>query len=299
MSERLKTGVLVVGAGPAGCAAAVQCRRLGLDLILTESSGAAGGLVREARRIDNLPALEDPITGRELARRLAGSLVRAGIEPMPWKVSSVSPSPGGGFLSETGDDLVESAAVILATGTRPVAFDIAGDHAAILRSFLDLPPVIGGLGIAVIGGGEAAFDYAFHASDLGARVELLIRGSAPSAVGGLPVEAGTRPSIHIRYVTTVVEARTEGDLTVLRLISGGTGRFLSVHAVLAAIGRERALPAVPGGFTFPGGGRVDTSVPGLFIAGDVSLGALGQAGSAIGQGLTAAAVVSRYLAVGR
>jgi thioredoxin reductase len=300
MPDRLITGVLVVGAGPAGCAAAVQCRRLGLDVILMDSSGSAGGLVREARRIENLPALEEPVSGTELARRLTGSLLRFGIDPLKRSIASVSLHPGGGFLSDTGEGLVESASVILATGTRPVDYGLAGDHPPILRSFLDLPPVLRGLRIAVIGGGEAAFDYALHASDLGAEVDILIRGSAPEAVGALPTEAGTRPSIRIRYITQAVEAHAEGALVVLHLISGNPSELLSVDAVLAAVGRERSLPVVPGGlWSIHGDGSVTTSTPGLFIVGDAALGALGQAGSAIGQGLTAAAAVSRTMTVGR
>lgn len=295
MPDGSGTGVLVVGAGPAGCAAAIQCRRLGLRPILVEASGVPGGLVREARRIENLPALEAPVTGPEFARRLAAALTRSGIEPMPWEVRSVTPLHGGGFLSETANGPLESAAVILATGTRPVGFDIAGEHPPLLRSFLDLPPELRGLRIAVIGGGEAAFDYALHASDSSAEVELLVRDGVPSAAGELPAEAGTRPSIRIRYITTVVEARAEGHRTVLRLISGGRDLCVSVDAVLAAVGRQRTLPGVAGGFESPGGGRVDTSIPGLFLAGDAALGALGQAGSAIGQGLTAAEAAAGYL----
>jgi thioredoxin reductase (NADPH) len=300
MPEKLKTGVLVIGAGPAGCAAAVQCRRLGLEVTLVDSTGTAGGLVREARRIDNLPALEAPVSGLELAQRLTGSLLRFGIDVLEGSVTSVSLLPGGGFLSDTGDDPVRSRSVILATGTRPVDYGLAGDHPPVLRSFLDLPPVLRGLRIAVIGGGEAAFDYALHASDLGAVVDVLVRGSAPVAVGVLPAEAGARPSIRIRYITQVVEAHAEGSITVMHLISGNERLLLSTDAVLAAVGRERSLPVVPGEpMQIHGEGSVKTSIPGLFIAGDAALGAQGQAGSAIGQGLAAAAAVSRTMAAGR
>ncbi|MCK4305944.1 MAG: FAD-dependent oxidoreductase, partial [Candidatus Eisenbacteria sp.] len=70
--------IAIIGAGPAGCAAAVQCKRLGISPLLVDRTGNAGGSIANAHLIENYPGL-DPLPGPEFAQRLAAHLARHGI----------------------------------------------------------------------------------------------------------------------------------------------------------------------------------------------------------------------------
>ncbi len=290
--------VVVVGAGPGGCAAAVQCARLGLAVKLLDKTGRAGGLIKEARLIENCPALADPVTGEEFADRLCTSLERLSISVMRESVESVERSESG-FSLHTSHGRHDCRTVILATGTEPVDFTLSGDTGIVLRSFLDLPGHLSGMSIAVIGGGEAALDYALHAADLGANVSLLIRGNSPRATGTLLEAVLVRDEIRLMYDTDPMSLVREGSRTFLQIRSNGISTRLSVDAVLAAVGRRAVLPELPELCEDLSSAIITASpAPGIFICGDALLGSLGQAGTAIGQGLQAAMGCMRYLCDG-
>jgi len=287
--------VAVIGAGPGGCAAAVQCTRLGLSTTLMDMTGRAGGLIREARLIENSPALAAPVTGEEFADRLEAALTRFSIGVMNDSVQTVERS-GSLFSLHTLNGRHSCRTVILATGTEPADLQLNGDTGLVLRSFLTLPDHLSGRSIAIIGGGEAAFDYALHADDLGAAVSLVIRGSTPKAMGVLLNAVLSRRDIRLIYETRPVTVLREGSMTLLECLSSGTSSSLRVDAVLAAVGRRAVLPDLPELCTDLSSAIITASpVPGIFICGDALLGSLGQAGTAIGQGLQAAMGCMRHL----
>ena len=297
-AEQLRTDVLVAGAGPAGCAAALQCSRLGLQVVLADAAGRAGGLVAEARLVENIPLLEGPLPGRELATRLRNTMTGWSLSPIPAGITRISRKKNL-FHSQADGSTVISMAVILATGTVPVEYSLAGDHPPLLRSFVDLPDELHGLALAVIGGGEAAFDYALHAAELGCDVEMLVRSDSHRAGGKLPAIATAHPNVRISYDTVPVAALTStGGITLE--VDSPSGRLTREYAaVLAAVGRESRLPEVPGRFAQLYPCSVETTLPGLYLAGDAALGGLGQAGSAMGQGLTAAEKAFGFIMEGK
>ncbi len=170
MAER--TDVFVAGAGPAGCAAAVQCARLGLGVVLADGRGEAGGTARNARLVENLPALEEPVSGPELAARLAAHLRRWGLEVRRLAVRRIERAAGG-FLVETDGGTVLAGAVVVATGTRPVKLGVKGEEELRRAGRLFYEPADAHARkaeagrVIVVGGGEAAFDYALGLADRG------------------------------------------------------------------------------------------------------------------------------------
>ena len=176
--------VTVIGAGPAGCAAAVQCGRLGLDVILVDACGKAGGLIREARLIENYPGLEKPLAGPEFAQRLISILsahdlqIRCFLADSMVKCNDI-------FKISGNDECIRSRSVIAATGTVPKDFSlkINGNvriHRSVLELIRQLPKRT-----VIVGGGEAALDYALNLSDSGSSVSVLVRSSRLSAGGNL------------------------------------------------------------------------------------------------------------------
>lgn len=255
----------MIGAGPAGCSAAVQCARLGVAPLLLDSTGVAGGLIANGFVVENYPGLESPVTGQEFAGRIAKHVARFGVGVEKATVKEITGS-GGGWVVHTDREEIEAACVIAAPGTVPRDAGIEGeDRLRGRRLFHEVRALLAAIPspgkVTIIGGGEAAFDYALSCASTGANVRILVRGSAPRARGRLAAMVADDPRVEVRtgvFVASVDE--------------------IDADAVLVAVGR-RSLPFVE---------RL-TDGPGLFICGDARTGSLGQAGIAVGDGLAAAA----------
>lgn len=288
--------VTVIGAGPAGCAAAVQCRRLGLDVVLVDTRCKAGGLIREARLIENYPGLEKPLAGPAFADRLISILSANDLEIRCFHADSIVLSEGVFEISGNGE-LIRSRSVIVAVGTVPKEFSIeVKGNAIIHRSILELIQQLPKRTV-IVGGGEAAADYALNLSDRGSSVSLLVRGSRLKAAGRLRDEIERRNVVKILYNTVPVSASSLEGITHLEVESSGRKIFLEADAVLAAVGREPRLPRIANDFDHDRG-SVRTSILGLYITGDASLGSLGQAAIASGQGTLAALYTFEFLKAG-
>ncbi len=282
----------IIGAGPAGCAAAVQCRRLGLNIRLLDTKGRAGGLIREARLIENYPGLE-AIPGREFAERLCSHISRFGITVLDCHADSIV-RMNDGFEIKSNQGVITSASIIAATGTVPADYSIPGNASSrLLRSILDVREPVPSNTI-VIGGGEAALDYALSLSDGGSNVDILVRSSCLRAAGKLKDGVETRSGIRILYNTEPVSIISSGSGFLVRYISDGYSGECLVGAVLAATGRKPELPVMPDELKHESG-SVRTTIPGLYIVGDASLGSLGQAAIAAGHGLLAAGFVHGFM----
>lgn len=284
----------ILGAGPAGCGAAVQCRRLDLEPVLLDRTGEAGGLVREARLLENYPGLPVPTPGSDFAAGLQSMLVRNRIEVMMFEAMKIS-MEGCNFRLEGGGGRLLSRSLILAVGTRPVEFSLQGDDGiTVHRSILRLkasPPARA----AVIGGGEAALDYSLNLADSGTLVTILVRGSGLRSSGKLKEEVLSREGIRILYNTAPLSASSLGGGVIGIELGTPSGTvLLETDAVLAAVGRKPFLPAAGFGFSHVRG-TVSTSLEGFYIVGDASLGSLGQASIAAGQGVLAGMMAHDFL----
>lgn len=311
--------VAIVGAGPAGSAAAVQCRRLGLSVALMDGAGRAGGLIENAWSIENDPATGGPIGGPEYATRLRTALARFGVEVVPWEVKSVT----GNFVLEGEMAPLAAKAVVLATGTRPLPAGIPGElEVAGNALYYEVAPALAvrPTSALVIGGGEAAFDYALSLAGGGAQVTIAIRASNHQANDRLAAAVEASPAITVTTQMLVqLLAPTRGGCSASG--SGPQGSFeLTVDVVVVAVGRRPRLPDLgellergPGPRGAPTGrrgiaaGRAAASgktiaaqgltiLPGLYIAGDARLGSLGQSGIAVGDGLEAAQLAAAHVA---
>jgi len=290
---------VVIGAGPAGCAAAVQCARLGAPVRLFDRTGHAGGLIANGFSIENYPGLERPLPGPVFAERLGEHLARFGVRVERGELRGIEPRGDGWLCRFAGTDLPCLSAIIC-TGTEPRPFPLAGDPGLLgdvvfheVRALLAVRP--SPREVVVVGGGEAAFDYALSLSARGAEVTIAVRGKRPRARGRLVAQVAENPSIRVALETRVVELEPGSGRAVARAISAGGERRLPCDAVLAAVGRRSTVAGLLGGLGSEGAVRILTPRPGLFICGDARSGSLGQAGIAVGDGLRAAAgAVDRF-----
>jgi thioredoxin reductase (NADPH) len=152
--------IAVIGGGPAGSAAALQLRRYGFEPVLFERS-RIGGLALNANRIDNYPGFPDGISGLELSGLIGRQLARHSVKIVGDGVVALDYSRGRFALITTRHDRFIFDIVIAASGTGPRRFDKAlfhGDHGRIKYEVYPLRH-ISGKTVAVIGAGDAAFDY--------------------------------------------------------------------------------------------------------------------------------------------
>ncbi len=308
--------VAIIGAGPAGCAAAVQCRRLGLSVALIDRTGQAGGLVGNAWSIENEPSTGGAIDGPEYVVRMQRALSRLSIPVVSGTVESIASH------YELRGQLPPLAvpAVIIATGTGPRPAGFAGE-AALAGNVLhyEVAPVlaVGATSALVVGGGEAAFDYALSLARAGTEVTIAMRGTRHRANDRLAAAVAANPLITVAPETAIAEVVAVDGGGRASGHSAGSPFELVTRVIVVAVGRTPVLPklddalvptlrrdggagASEGAPTSPQGLWATkeklTIAPGLYIAGDVRLGALGQSGIAVGDGLEAAQLAAAYIA---
>lgn len=291
--------IVIIGAGPAGCAAAVQCKRLGIAPLLMDQTGRAGGLVANGFCVENYPGLQ-PTDGPGFARLMGAHLERFQIPVERAQVTGVEPSAGQHIVR--GDfGRVTAEVVLLATGTVPLHLELPGVAQAegrmlfyevreLLASRESSPDRVG-----IIGGGEAALDYALTLSSRGSRVTLFVRGPDLRAAGRLVELAAASPGIQIQFQTTPRAVTLRADGIELELNQEGRLFAFAADAALAAIGRRPVVRELVRGLDVTPCKGVSTHLPGLFVAGDARSGSLGQAGMAVGDGLAAAAQAFQLL----
>ena len=294
MDERVKAAI--VGAGPAGIAAGVYLQRYGLEPLVLEQ-GEPGGLLREANLVENYPGFPQGIPGRELVALFARQMDRLGVRVSKACVDRVA-AVDDGFAIDTDRGSYEADSVVIASGTAPRRISVPGAdtlermgrlfHGLSMFPFDDLA----GAKVAIVGGGDAAFDYSLNLRDRGHEVVVLSR-SGPSCL----------PLLLDRAVEAGVDVRIGAD--VKRLEEADDGLFamcadcsIAASAVVVACGREPRLDFVDEGLRSKLAGTVDvpsTAVPGLYVAGDVVRGRNRQASIAVGDGVLAAMMIERSI----
>ncbi|MBU1238109.1 NAD(P)/FAD-dependent oxidoreductase [Myxococcota bacterium] len=277
--------IIIVGAGPAGVSAAVQLTRLGHKPRLFDSTGHVGGLLVNARRIENYPGFAQGISGPEFIGHLSAILARWKIDVEQAHLQTITPDDEG-FSLTFAQKTVKTSRVILATGTLPI--ELPELKPASIRIFYEVAPLLAAQPreVLIIGGGEASFDYALSLADRAIHVTLAFRGEFPRAQGVLVFEAMENPFITLSPLTVLSGISPSG---VPHVLQNGVPIEFPGAALLVATGRRSTCST----FSLPCDGSPFTKHRGLFIAGDMRLGGLGQLGCAVGDGLYAAFLAAR------
>lgn len=314
--RREPQALCIVGAGPAGLAAAILATRSGLCPLLLDE-GRAGPLACTAYRIETYPGFVGGLPGAELMRRFQTQAEALGIRPLAGRVTSLRRGADRGWeILHSGEPptILKARTVILATGTRPTVLRfgpggaaLEGDPGPRLAYRSDAFPEPNGRRFLVLGGGEAALDQAARLRSLGARqVVLAMRGPDPRAMPllvrrahCLGVEVLTRTRLLALHAPPL-----PSPLAATLVCDDEPSRVLEVEALLACLGREPDLPDLPTDLVRrgPSQPRTDelgrTSLEGLYLSGDVRRGRYRQVAIAVGDGLAAVMHAKTYLETG-
>ena len=280
---------LIVGAGPAGLSAAMQVKRQGLSVALFEEA-RPGGQALAANLIENYPGFPEGITGQELMDRLVRQVERHGVPIISEKVISVRRG-GETFVAQTTDNTFSGRALIVATGLAPKLLGVPGERELLgRRIFSYLEP--SSLGqkvkrVAIIGGGDAAFDLALNYSRVAPNVVILMRGAWPKCNPTL-LQQVQSSGIEIKTGHDVLSFRESSDGVTIEVEGGSKSKF-EADVVITCIGKESRTD-----FLDPETAKDHT--PGVFWAGDCRRGRHRHIAIAAGDGTAAAMEAAQYLA---
>lgn len=283
--------VAIIGAGPSGIAAAIYLKRAGADIVLIEK-GEVGGLLRSANLVENYPGFPGGISGLKLVSLFEEQLESLGIRPESRRVKGVERSKGA-FKIITDSRALRSKYVLIATGTRPKVISLEGSESLAGRKiYYDVNAVHGRKGLVmVIGGGDAAFDYALNLVGRGMNAIIVTR-SKPSCLK-LLAQRAREEKISVAVGCTPLSVRMDEGRVELKCRSGERSRTFEGDFVLVAAGRVPDTEAL-GDLAL----RVkvkkrgpETNVRGLYMIGDVLGGSYRQTGIAVGNGVLAAMMI--------
>lgn len=322
--------VVIVGAGPAGLAAAVYGASEGLKTLLVERR-APGGQAGTSSRIENYLGFPSGLSGSELARRAITQANRLGAEILtPQEVSAIEMASKYKILKLADGSQIETLSLILSTGVDYRHLDVKGIQAltgagVYYGAAMTEAQACKNADVYVVGGGNSAGQAAMHLARYARRVGILIRRDSLTATMSqyLIDQIKRTPNINILPKTVVAEARGNGRLgeLVLENVSTGEQKTSEARSLFIFIGSRPRTEWLDAGIIKNSKGFVETgrslyqyeafnkiwkldrqpfllesSLPGMFAAGDVRAGTMNRIASAVGEGAMAIKYVHEYLA---
>ncbi len=319
--------LIIIGGGPAGLTAALYTAREAIDTLVIERA-AFGGQTAATEKLDNLPGFPDSIPGIDFANRLRQQAARFGVELLQAQDVLRIHSHDNYHCIDTGDGSEYSAdAVLITTGSRYRRLGAPGESdyigAGVHFCATCDGPFYKGKHVAVVGGGNSAAEESLLLTKFADKVTLLVRGDSFKASPVIQESVLGDPKITVHWNTEVAAfLGADAKLNTLRLhnTQSDEDSELAVDGTFIFIGLDPNTALLEGtnvqrnqwGFIVTGhdlvhdGNRpagyetrdpalLETSVPGIFAAGDVRAGSTKQVASAAGEGATAALLIREYL----
>jgi thioredoxin reductase (NADPH) len=317
LGPREEVDLVVVGAGPAGLAAAVYGASEGLATLVVEST-ALGGQAGSSRRIENYLGFPAGITGTELTSRAVTQARKFHARTAtPYRALSLEPANGDGrhVVRLEGGHEIAARTVLLATGAqyRRLPVDCLADYEGVSVFYAAGPPEAqrcGASRVGVVGGGNSAGQAAVWLARGGALVTLLHRrADLRETMSDYLVHELDRYHVVVRDRCEVTELHGEdGQLEAVTLESGErlplSFLFLFLGALPCTDWLGDAVARDENGFILTGTAAdadylLETSVPGVFAAGDVRCGSTKRCAAAVGEGSMAVQFVHDRLRAGQ
>ena len=298
--------VVIVGAGPAGMAAALYTGRAKLRTLVLDRMGAGGGQLLNTELIEDYPGIKS-ITGHQMARDFEDQIRQFDVEITWGEVVGVEPR-GNRRVVKTDDGTEYVAkAVIVSTGGLPRKLGVPGEQELAGRGVSYCAICDGaffkGQVLAVVGGGDSAVEEATFLTRYGDRVYIIHRRDEWRAQKLLQERALANPKIEPIWNTVVEEIGGQDKVQWLRLKDTRTGqeRRLDVGGVFIYVGFMpnsqifgAEYPKDEQGFLLTDD-KMETPTPGIYVAGDVRSQYVRQISNAVGDATTAAVAATRYI----
>ncbi|MCL6451565.1 MAG: thioredoxin-disulfide reductase [Acetobacteraceae bacterium] len=298
--------VAVIGGGPAGLTAGIYLARAGLGPVVLER-GLPGGQVALTFRVENYPGFPEGLSGPELASRLESQARRLGAQLETAEVERVELGEGGFVLRLEPEGTLRARAVVVASGSRPRRLGVPGEEALGGRGVSYCAtcdgPLFSGRDVVVVGGGDSALEEALYLARHARQVTVVHRRGQLRAAAVIQQRARAHPRIRLLLNAVVEEVLGDDAVAGVRVrdLSGGGSRELKAEGVFIYIGGLPNTGFLPpevrrdsAGYLLTGD-DLQTSLSGLFAAGDVRQKRLRQVATAVGDGALAALGAQRFL----
>jgi thioredoxin reductase (NADPH) len=316
--------LVIVGGGPAGLAAAVYGASEGLRTVMVERE-APGGQAGQSSRIENYLGFPAGLRGSDLAQRATTQARRLGAELVTVQEAVTLRIEGAGrFVELSGGSLLSANTVLVASGVSYRQLNVPGfseltGAGIYYGGALTEARACADQHVVVIGGANSAGQAAVAFSEYARRVTMLVRADSltKSMSHYLIEQIADLPNVEVRTRAQAVAAEDEnGHLQSLRIRAEGNETVESVDAAFVFIGAEPRTDWLAGvvardehGFILAGPEvrehgwplardpyALETSVPGVFVAGDVRTRSIKRVASAVGEGSMAVSLIHEYLA---
>ncbi len=305
--------LVIIGSGPAGYTAAIYAARANLKPVLFEGfqmGGVPGGQLMTTTEVENFPGFPMGITGPELMEQMKAQAIRWGTECYTEDVISVDISQRP-FRVKSDDRQILAHSIIIATGATAQRLDLPSENqywnSGISACAIcdGASPLFNSQELVVIGAGDSAAEEAVYLTKYGSHVHLLVRRDVMRASKTMQDRVLNNPKITVHWHTEAVDVFGEnGFLTGIKVKNNQTGaeKELSAKGLFYAIGHRPNTSIFQGqldldrvGYIVVKPGTVETSVEGVYAAGDVQDHEYRQAITAAGTGCMAALSAERWL----
>jgi thioredoxin reductase (NADPH) len=320
MSERQHEQVVIIGSGPAGWTAAIYAARADLSPLVIEGAASRtmvpGGQLMFTTEVENYPGFPESVTGIQMMEDFRAQAVRFDTRVITEDVAEVDFSVRPFLLKTSGGTEIESDAVIIATGANANWIGLDNEErlaqsgggvsaCAVCDGAL---PHFRNQVIAIVGGGDSAMEDALYMAKFAKEVVVIHRREELRASKIMQERAFAEEKIRFEWNQTVVDIVGDDVITgvLLRDTVTAEERLLEVGGLFVAIGHSPNTGFLNGQVALKPNGfvetatlwRTNTSVPGVFAAGDVMDDFYKQAVTAAGTGCMAALDAERWLAHG-
>ncbi|MFA5003878.1 MAG: FAD-dependent oxidoreductase [Candidatus Saccharimonadales bacterium] len=305
-TEIIKHDVIMVGAGPAALAAAIYTTREDIDTLLFER-GVPGGLAAVTDWVDNYPGFPDGIAGLELAENLRKQAERFGAVIELGEVLKISDEGEWKHLETTSGDML-ARAVLIATGSDYKKLGIPGEAEYYARGVHYCATCDGAFyrdkKLVVIGGGNSAVQEAMFLTRFASHIDLLVRSTVKASdvlqhelqkhvdEGKITIHTGTSTDEIVGEDNKVTKVVGTKDGQKVEFPTDGVFIFVGLMPNNGFVKDALELDEIG---LIKSDENLQTSMPGVFVAGDIRSGATMQVASAVGEGATAALKIREYL----
>ena len=296
--------LVILGGGPAGATAALYGARAGMQVVVLEQM-TLGGEICATERLDNFPAFPEGISGAEFGLLLQKQLENLNVPIVGTAVESVSLPGGLKTVTSTAGEF-KGKTLLIATGTKPNFLNVEGEaelkgrgvsycatcDAAFFR----------GKTVAVVGGGDAALEETIFLTRFAEKIYLLHRRDKFRGCSWLQDKVMKIPNVEVLWNATVNKIEGEQAVTGLNITKDGSEQHLSVQGIFIYAGRkpnaeylaENEPERDERGFILTNS-KMETSVDGVYAAGDIRQTFLRQVVTAAADGAIAATAVQQRL----
>ena len=299
--------IVIIGAGPAALTAAIYTTREEIKTVLYEKA-IIGGLAATTDWVDNYPGYAEGIAGMRLADELRGQAERFGAEIEFGEVQAIEKKDNIFHLKTDSGD-VQAKAVLIATGSSYRKLQVPGEEEFYSKGVHYCATCDGafyaGKRLVVVGGGNSGVQEALFLTRFASHIDLLVRSDLRASEVLLRKLETMKDKITVHTQVTIDEIVNKDDkVTGVKTVSrlDGTENIIETDGVFIFIGllpntdflKESDVELDEVGL-IKSDANLQTSVPGIFVAGDVRSGATMQIASAVGDGATAALKMREYL----